>query len=136
VACPATARSRAYQIDQESRVFRTEMLSFRVLHAHDTVILKLAGDADHAAVSRLKTALRTLCIDKPPVLVVDCTEVRFFDSGAISALVVSARTCDEFGTALRLIIQPGSRVERILVVAGLDKYFRTYSSMEDALAGA
>jgi hypothetical protein len=40
-----------------------------------------------------------------------------------------------FDGEFRLVVRPESNVERILVVAGMEKAFRSYSSMEDALTG-
>jgi anti-anti-sigma factor len=110
-----------------------EMLSFSVLPDRDALILKVVGDADHGAASHLDAALHTFSLGEPAVFVVDCTDVRYFDSSAIGALVRSARTCDRFGGELRLVVTPRSNVERILVVAGLEDHFRTYPSVEDAL---
>jgi anti-anti-sigma factor len=111
-----------------------ELLSFTVRPDRDALILKVSGDADHGAASRLDAALQALCLGEPAVFVVDFTGVRYFDSGALSALVRSARTCDDFGGEFRLVVRPRSNVERILVVAGMNDYFRTYRSMDDALA--
>jgi anti-anti-sigma factor len=115
-------------------MFPDELLSLAACRELGALILKVARDADREAASYLDDALRTFRRSEPAVFIVDLTDVRYFDSVAIGALVRSARTCDAFGGQLRLVVTPQSNVERILVIAGLERHFRTYASIEDALS--
>jgi anti-anti-sigma factor len=97
------------------------------------MIVEVAGEADLYNRHQLDDAFASACFDKPSVLVVDLTEAEYFDSSAIGTLVRLGRSCDEFGGALRLVLRPGSNVERVFVVAGLKNHFRIYASCEEAL---
>lgn len=68
-----------------------------------------------------------------PVLVADLTGTVFCDSAAFRALVLARDFAQEQGTELRLAVPPGP-VRRALEVTGMDRLFRLYPSLADALA--
>jgi anti-anti-sigma factor len=97
----------------------------------DARVLVVSGELDLATAPRLETALRECLADRPPVLVVDLTEVTFLASAGLNALAMAYRESGR--TAVRIVA--GNRtVLRSLELVGLVPVFAVYPSRADALA--
>ena len=65
-------------------------------------------------------------------LVADLQNANFADSDGIRALLVLAAALEAEGKELRLIIRPGSRIERTLALLRLLERFQVFHTLEDA----
>lgn len=60
-------------------------------------VLRCVCELDMASTPELHEAVRVLLARQPPALVIDLTEVRFFSSAAIAALVAAQQNADRHG---------------------------------------
>ncbi|MEU4675066.1 STAS domain-containing protein [Amycolatopsis sp. NPDC023774] len=93
-------------------------------------VLTARGEFDMVTTPQLQVAIREALLEAPPVLVLDLTEVAFFSSAAIGALV-EARDAAGERTELRLAV--GHYLDRTVKLVGLRAVFALYPSASDAL---
>ena len=86
------------------------------------VVLRPEGDLDLATVEAFRLSVQTALVGKPPVLVVDLTDVDFLDSSGIAVLAVALRTQRARG-AVVAVTNPKPIVRRALDLVGLDLLF-------------
>ncbi|MEU3979675.1 STAS domain-containing protein [Streptomyces griseoviridis] len=70
-------------------------------------------------------------------VVLECSEVSFFDSTAIGVSVYilkSLRRRSPHGH-LAIVVSAGGKLEHIMRITGLDKVYRVFQSMDSCLAG-
>ena len=65
--------------------------------------------------------------------VVDLTRTRFCDTAGLHALVGARKRAQAEGGEV-LLVMPGDAVLRIFAITGLDRVFRSFTNLEDALA--
>lgn len=81
-------------------------------------VLALSGELDIASVPALADRIEAL--GRQAVrLVLDLTEVEFFDSAGVRLVDRLARDCARRGGCLRLVAPPGNRARRVLELVGL-----------------
>ena len=66
--------------------------------------------------------------------IVDLTSVDSVDTALMRTLVALLRQVREHGGGVRLVVAPQTRAYRQLVRAGLDRVFRLYSTVDEAIA--
>ncbi|MFJ4714790.1 STAS domain-containing protein [Streptomyces sp. NPDC088785] len=82
-------------------------------------LLVLTGDLDYESAPRLLETLTEVAVPDGGTLTLDLSDVRFFDSGGINALLRARRALQERGS--RLAVSALSPVvERIFRITGLD----------------
>jgi anti-anti-sigma factor len=99
--------------------------------------LRLAGELDLAACPKLVDELVVAIARGTGDLVVDCSQVTFFDAAAVSALLEAREKLDASGR--RLLVQSPSRaVRRVLDILALGSLFAEArnGNVRVALAGA
>jgi anti-anti-sigma factor len=99
-----------------------------------TAVAHIEGEIDASNVAAIGTRLRGMLGNEAYGLVVDLTEVAYLDSAGINLLFVLG---DELGARqqrLRLVVSPGTPIERMLSVTALDRTQPTYPTLEAALA--
>ena len=104
-----------------------------VKHEGQAVILELAGEVDLKSSADLKAKLKELYQDKPPVIIVDMTEVEFMDSSGLATLIGALKWCRVNNSELKLVglIE---RVRSIFEICLLDSVFKIYNSRAEALS--
>jgi anti-sigma B factor antagonist len=65
-------------------------------------------------------------------VVVDLRDAEYVDSAGVRALLLLHRNLASSRSELRLVVKPGSRVERVLRLLKLDSYFHLYQCAVDA----
>lgn len=65
-------------------------------------------------------------------VVVDLRSAEYVDSSGVRALLLLHRNLQEAHSELRVVIQPGSRVERVIRLLKLENHFNTFTSLTDA----
>lgn len=110
-----------------------QLLTVTIELRGETVVLAVGGDVDLYTVSRLTEALELVLRDRPAVLVVDLSEVEFFGSVGLTALLAAD---DQAAGRTRLRVVAASRVTLgPLQVTGLDKKLAVYPNRVAALIG-
>lgn len=97
-------------------------------------VIELSGDLDIAARGQVRALLDQIATT--PVAIIDLTQVGFIGSTGVTELLYAFRKRHEQGLeAMRLVVVPGSTVNRVLEVAGLAKVFPIYRTVEEATRG-
>jgi anti-sigma B factor antagonist len=94
-------------------------------------IVALAGELDLSTISRMETALLEQLRQRPAVLV-DLSTLSFIDSSGLGILIRAFRSAN--GTPVSFLIAPGSQVERVFRIAGVDEAMPVFSDRDLALS--
>ncbi len=104
-----------------------------VKHEGTAIVLELGGEIDMKSSAKVKNKFKEIYRDKPPVLVVDMTEVKFMDSSGLATLVGVLKWCRLNGSELRLAgLTQG--VRNIFDICRLESIFQIYDSRAEALS--
>ncbi|QUQ63744.1 STAS domain-containing protein [Kutzneria sp. CA-103260] len=101
--------------------------------ADDIVVVRASGEVDMITAPALESRVVTLVGEKPRLLVIDLTEVRFFSSAGLAVLALAHREADE-GTQLRVVANDAA-VLRPLELTGLTEDLSILPSLTAAIAG-
>lgn len=104
-----------------------------VKHEGKAVVLELGGEIDMKCSARVKGKFKEIFRDKPPVIVVDMTEVKFMDSSGLATLVGVLKWCRLNGSELRLACL-AKGVRSIFDICRLESIFQIYDSRAEALS--
>ncbi|MFF7176924.1 anti-sigma factor antagonist [Streptomyces sp. NPDC008121] len=96
-------------------------------------VLILRGELDYDSAVQLQEAADDVLVDRPRLLVLDCTALHFCDSSGIGVLVRIYQRLAGYGGLLRLAAVPGS-VARVFKLTGLDQAIAVCATVADALA--
>ncbi|MCW2900527.1 MAG: anti-sigma-factor antagonist [Streptosporangiaceae bacterium] len=96
------------------------------------VVAEVAGEIDLRTADTLRTRLFGLAEAGFGCIVVDFAEVRFCDATGLGTLVAVRNKLRERGGDLRLA-RVRAPQRRIFVITRLDRLFRLYDSVEDAI---
>lgn len=99
----------------------------------EIVFVELAGDIDMHRSMDLRESLLEVMGQKPPVTLIDMTQVSFMDSSGLATLVEALQLAHRFEGQLKLVgVQ--KRVRSIFEISRLDSIFPMYESQGEALA--
>lgn len=99
----------------------------------DFTVIRLVGDVDVSAAGRLRDALSRLITEPAEKVLVDLTEVPFIDSTGLGVLVARLKQQRLEGGDVALVI-PSERLLRNFRITGLDRVFRIYPTIAEAVA--
>ena len=97
------------------------------------IVMELGGEIDMKCSTRVKNKFKEIYRDKPPVIVVDMTEVEFMDSSGLATLVGVLKWCRINGSELRLAGLTKA-VRNIFDICRLESIFQIYDSRAEALS--
>ena len=100
----------------------------------DTPVGTVHGEVDASNVAEIGVALRGLVSNQSSVLVVDLSETAYLDSAGINLMFALGDELRSRQLALKLVIEPGSSIARMLSITGLDKTYPTFSTLDAALS--
>jgi anti-sigma B factor antagonist len=104
-----------------------------VKHEGRAIVLELGGEIDMNCSIKVKNKFREIYRDKPQLIVVDMTEVKFMDSSGLAILVGVLKWCRLNGSELRLAgLSKG--VRNIFEICRLESIFEIYDSRAEALS--
>ncbi|WP_338758326.1 STAS domain-containing protein [Nocardia vulneris] len=109
----------------ESRVLRTHLEQDAV-----TAVLTVGGEVDAASVPLLRAGIEEALDVGPDVLVVDLSDVGFFGSAGLSALLFALDSVPR--RELRVVASP--QVRRPIEVTGLDQVLTVFDTLDAALS--
>jgi len=97
-------------------------------------LIKLSGEMDAhnapAVKSQIDTAMSNNGTNK---IIFNLSQVEYIDSTGISLLVSTYKHTSDIG-GMMCLLTPSQRVERLLQISGLNKYFPVFELKEDAVA--
>jgi len=99
----------------------------------EVAIVELCGEIDLHRAPAVHKALLGEWEKKPMQLVIDMTEVGYLDSSGIGVLVEVFRRMNASGGQFKLS-GVGQRVRSVFEITRLDKFFKMYPSVAEALA--
>jgi anti-sigma B factor antagonist len=98
-------------------------------------VLRPHGRLDVRSAQSMRERLAELAADGKALVVVDLGLVPFMDSSGLSTLVSALKSLRQGGGDLR-IARPPAQVRLILSSTRLDRVFRPYETVEEAVQGA
>ncbi|MGC0400465.1 anti-sigma B factor antagonist [Streptomyces sp. SAI-126] len=101
--------------------------------ANNCLIAAAAGALDYLTPQTLQADTQAL-LGPGRRLVLDLSQVDFFDSSGLNALLRLHRQAAEMGGSLALAQVP-TRVQQVLVMTGADAVLEVYPTLDDAVAG-
>ena len=108
-------------------------LGLRTSRRGDWVVMGVAGEVDTLTSPELKRAIQSLTGHNGLKLILDLTDVTFFDSSGLSAVVAALKMLRQEEGQLRLVTD-SRRISKVFEIAGLDRIIGVYPSVGDALA--
>jgi anti-sigma B factor antagonist len=96
-------------------------------------VVTAPAEIDIANAGELGAALLSAATGHPTI-VADLGDTEFCDSSGLSALVMAMKRAHADGGELRVVARAPS-VLRVFAVTGVDKVFRIFSSLPEAVAG-
>ncbi|MFD8569703.1 STAS domain-containing protein [Streptomyces sp. NPDC057694] len=97
----------------------SHVLRLATVPGEDGPVVALTGDLDYESAPRLLDALTRVAVPDGGTLTLDLSDVRFFDSGGINALLRARVALQERGVGLA-VRRLSPVVERIFRITGLD----------------
>ncbi|MEU6843026.1 STAS domain-containing protein [Streptomyces sp. NPDC046716] len=97
----------------------SHVLRLATVPGPDGPVVALTGDLDYESAPRLLDALNRVTVPDGATLTLDLSDVRFFDSGGINALLRARTALQERGAELA-VCRLSPVVERIFRITGLD----------------
>jgi len=107
---------------------------------HDQIIRRapavvmLPGEIDVSNAQRVFDQLSSAFAAGATVVIADLTKTHFCDSTGLGTLLRVQRQAATHGAELRLAISPGSPVQRVFDLMGLDRLLPVYTSRAQAAA--
>lgn len=118
--------------------FRAEWSDIEVNFSIDTYnmesgvpVIKLTGEVDVYTAPQLKQQMIGMLEAGANQILIDLTEVEYFDSTALGVLIGGLKRMRERDGNLSLIC-PNPRIRRVFEITGLDKIFDIYNSADEA----
>ena len=96
-------------------------------------VVALSGEVDLYTAPELKSELLRLVAEEPSRIVVDMTDATFVDSTTLGVLLGAVKRLRLIGSEL-VIVCSDLNIRRILSITLLDRAFRIYDTLADALA--
>lgn len=101
--------------------------------ADDIAVVRVDGEVDMVTAPAVESQVVALLKERPSVLVIDLTGVRFFSSAGLAVLALAHREADEH-TELRIVAND-SAVLRPLELTGLTEDLAIRPSLKAAIEG-
>jgi anti-sigma B factor antagonist len=96
-------------------------------------VIRLSGRFDFLSATKVRERFVAAVEGGHRRLVVDLAAVDFMDSSGLGALIGGLKSARQAGGDLRLAAA-GTQAQSVLKLTSLDRVFRAYASVEDALA--
>lgn len=103
-------------------------------HQHGIAIIAFTGRLDFLSAGDARTRLATAVEEGNRRLVVDLGDTAFIDSSGLGALIAGLKAARKAGGDLR-IARPTEQARAVLALTSLDRVFRFYPSVTEAVAG-
>jgi len=95
----------------------------------DRAVVRLVGELDLVGAPLLASELERTETDRPPLLVLDVSELDFLDSAGLRVILAANARARERGA--ELVLTPSRpQLQRLLTIAGVEEHLRVVSSAE------
>ena len=112
------------------------LADLRFERAGSVVVARLTGDVDMSNAGDVGAALDRVLTNDKLALVVDLTDVDYFDSAGIHLIFDLRERLRVRGLALRLVVPEGSSARATLHLAGVLRTIEVDQTLDEALASA
>jgi len=109
------------------------LLSIDVEQVDGVATVHVTGELDVASKGELRRTLTELALGVVPI-VVDLSELDFIDSAGLGTLVNAHKRVRLLQGALVAVCPPQSRASDLMRVTGLNRVFRVFDTVEQAVA--
>jgi len=113
----------------------TELATIVFGQAERATVVTIGGEVDLSNADRLLDDLMTR-IGATPWLVLDLTECSYLDSAGLRMIARVDARCRTVGSGLRLVVEPGGSIDRVLAMTHMDQVLTVDRLLRDALASA
>jgi len=113
----------------------TELATIEFGQAERATVVTIGGEVDLSNADRLLDELMTR-VGTTPWLVLDLTGCSYLDSAGLRMIARVDVRCRTVGSGLRLVIDPGSSIDRVLAMTHMDEVLTVDPLLREALASA
>src|SRR6185436_9925925 len=113
----------------------TELATIEFGPAERATVATIGGEVDLSNADRLLDELMAR-IGSTPWLVLDLTRCSYLDSAGLRMIARVDVRCRTVGSGLRLVVDPGGSIDRVLAMTRMDEVLTVDRLLEDALASA
>jgi anti-anti-sigma factor len=113
----------------------TELATIEFGHAERATLATIAGEVDLSNADRLLDELMAR-VGATPWLVLDLTGCSYLDSAGLRMIARVDVRCRTVGSGLRLVVDPGGSIDRVLAMTHMDEVLTVDRLLRDALASA
>src|SRR5262245_6178409 len=112
-----------------------ELATIEFEQADRAAVVRIDGEVDMSNADHMLDVLMSR-VGADPWLIVDLTACSYVDSAGLSAIAQVDGRCREVGSGLRLVVEPGSGVDRVLAMTRLNEVLNVDSALDEALEAA
>ena len=113
----------------------TELATIEFGQAERATVATISGEVDLSNADRLLDELMAR-VGTMPWLVVDLTGCSYLDSAGLRMIARVDVRCRTVGSALRLVVDHGGSIDRVLAMTHMDEVLTVDALLRDALASA
>jgi anti-anti-sigma factor len=113
----------------------TELATIEFGQAERATVATIGGEVDLSNADRLLDELMAR-VGTMPWLVVDLTGCSYLDSAGLRMIARIDVRCRTVGSALRLVVDPGGSIDRVLAMTHMDEVLTVDPHLQDALTAA
>lgn len=113
----------------------TELATIEFGQAERATVVTIGGEVDLSNADRLLDELMAR-IGTTPWLVLDLTGCSYLDSAGLRMIARVDARCRAVGSGLRLVVEPGGSIDRVLAMTHMDQVLTVDTLLLDALASA
>jgi anti-anti-sigma factor len=110
----------------------TELATIDFGHAERATVATIGGEVDLSNADRLLDELMAR-VGTTPWLVLDLTECSYLDSAGLRMIARIDARCRTVGSGLRLVVDPGGSIDRVLAMTHMDEALTVDELLRDAL---
>jgi anti-anti-sigma factor len=112
------------------------VIALQVQHFDRVPVVRAPADIDAANAARVRDELITCMRREAFDLIVDLTDTRYLDSAGIDMLFRLNQTLAQRRATLRLVIAPGSDLERLADVVAMPRTIAVHADVNEAVDAA
>jgi anti-anti-sigma factor len=113
----------------------TDLATIEFGQAERATVATIGGEVDLSNADRLLDELMAR-VGTTPWLVLDLTGCSYLDSAGLRMIARVDVRCRTVGSGLRLVVEPGGSIDRVLAMTHMDEVLIVDALLRDALASA